>query len=159
METNDNKRLVSKLKWFLYLLGKIKVPMIGYTKPKLLELTDTSVQVKIKLRWRTRNHLNSMYFGALSVGADVTAGIHAFYFAKKLNKKVSFAFKGMDAQFIKRAETDIVFTTDEGKLIKDAIEESIKTGNRINQPIKVVATDKQGETVAVFTMVCSMRCS
>jgi hypothetical protein len=155
---HKDKKLVSKLKWFLYLLGKIKVPMIGYTSPKLLELTDTTVKVKIKLRWRTRNHLNSMYFGALAVGADITAGIHAFYFAKKMNKKVSFAFKGMQAKFIKRAETDVVFSTDQGQLIQQAIEKSIITSERINQEIKVIATNTSNEIVAEFIMISSVRC-
>tara|TARA_B100000809_G_C15058838_1_gene501597 strand:- start:166 stop:648 length:483 start_codon:yes stop_codon:yes gene_type:complete len=158
MKVKDEKKLITKLKWFLYLLGKIKVPMIGYTSPKLLELTGTTVRIKIKLRWRTRNHLNSMYFGALAVGADVTGGIHAFYFAKKMNKEVSFAFKGMQANFIKRAETDIVFSTNEGELIEEALVRSMETGDRINQPIKVVATNTEGEIVAEFTMISSMRC-
>ncbi len=153
-----DKKLVSKLKWFLYLLGKFKIPMLGYTRPKLLELTATTVRVKIKLRWRTRNHLQSMYFGALAVGADVTAGIHAFYFAKKMEKKVSFAFKGMEAQFLKRAESDIVFTTTDGNLIQQAIEQSIKTGERVNQPVKVLATNTSDEVVAEFIMISSVKC-
>lgn len=154
----SEKKLISKLRWFLFLLGKIKVPMIGYARPRLLELTPTTVRVKIKLRWRTRNHLNSMYFGALAVGADLTAGIHAFYFAKKMNKEVSFAFKGMQADFIQRAESDVVFSTNEGHLIQQAIEESINTRTRVNQPIKIVATNTKDEPVAEFIMIASMRC-
>ena len=50
-----------------------------------------------------------MYFGALAVGADIAGGIQVFYFSKMLGKEISFAFKGMNAQFIKRAESDIIF--------------------------------------------------
>ena len=157
MKTN-NKISLSKFKWFLYLVGQFKVPMIGYTNPKLLELTETTVKVKIKLRWRTRNHLQSMYFGALAVGADITAGILAFYFAKKMNKKVAFAFKGMTVQFLKRAETDVVFATNDGEIIQKAIEKSIQTGERVNKPIRVTATNSYGETVAEFSMITSIRC-
>ena len=66
----DNTALIKKIKWQLYLLGKFKIPMIGYTGLKLIEITDATTKVKIKLKRRTKNHLNSMYFGALAIGAD-----------------------------------------------------------------------------------------
>ena len=62
---------IKKMRWLLFLLGFVKIPMIRFTNPKLLAIDDNSVRVKIKLRRRTKNHLNSMYFGALSVGADI----------------------------------------------------------------------------------------
>ena len=74
---------INKMRWLLFLLGFVKIPMIRYTKPKLLMINDDDVRVKIKLRRRTKNHLNSMYFGALSVGADIAGGIQVFYFSKK----------------------------------------------------------------------------
>ena len=95
--------------------------MIGYTSPKLLEVSDTIVLLKIKLRWRRRNHLQSMYFGSLAVSADISGGLHVFYYAKKMNKKVSFSFKAIEVIFLKRAETDVVFTTSQGLLIRSAI--------------------------------------
>ena len=96
----DKDKLFKKIKWQLFLLGRFKIPMLGYTAPKLIELNNNKAKVKIKLKRRTKNHLNSMYFGALAVGADVAGGIHAFYFANMHNKKVSFAFKGMSCEFI-----------------------------------------------------------
>ena len=155
MSTN---KMMNKFRWFLFLLGKVKIPMIGYTNPKLMVLNDETVSVKIKLRRRTRNHLKSMYFGALAVGADLTAGIHAFYFAKMENLNISFAVKGMEAQFLKRAETDVTFTTNQGLLLKKAVETSQQTGERINQEILVEAKNQQNELVATFTMISSVKC-
>jgi hypothetical protein len=66
----------------MFLLGRVKIPLIGYTSPKLISIDSQSVQVKIKLRRRTKNHLSSMYFGALAVGADIAGGIQVFYFSK-----------------------------------------------------------------------------
>src|SRR5690606_21072625 len=120
--SKDKKEItLSKMNWLLFLLSRFKIPMIGYIRPKLLLLNDNEVEVKIKLRRRSKNHLNSMYFGALAIGADVAAGIHTFYFSEKLGKKVSFAFKGMNAEFLKRAESDITFKCDQGEVILQAI--------------------------------------
>lgn len=96
---NQNNVSLSKMRRLLWLMGIIKIPLIGYVKPRLLILDDHQVQVKIKLRRRTKNHLQSMYFGSLAVGADVAAGIHAFYFAKKTGVHVSFAFKSVNGEF------------------------------------------------------------
>ncbi|MDA7762395.1 DUF4442 domain-containing protein [Crocinitomicaceae bacterium] len=135
----------------------MKIPMIRYTRPKLLAIDDTTVRVKIKLRRRTKNHLSSMYFGALSVGADIAGGIQVFYFSKKMDRKVSFAFKGMNAQFLKRAESDIVFESNEGQKIQKAMEKSLKEGSRINDSIMVEAKNDSGEIVATFEMIVSVR--
>ena len=150
---------IKKMRWLLFLLGFMKIPMIRYTKPKLLAIDDTTVRVKIKLRRRTKNHLSSMYFGALSVGADIAGGIQVFYFSKKMDRKVSFAFKGMNAQFLKRAESDIVFESNEGQKIQKAMEKSLIEGSRINDSIMVEAKNDSGEIVATFEMIVSVRVS
>jgi len=148
---------LQKMKWNLWLLGVFKIPMIAFVRPRLLKMTDEEVLVKIKFRRKTKNHLKSMYFGALAVGADIAAGIHAFYFAETLGHKVSFAFKGMDAAFLKRAESDVFFNITQGLLIKEAIEESARINERINQDIEVQAEDEEGELVATFIMIVSVK--
>lgn len=156
---SDAKKIVtlSQMRWLLFLLANFKIPVMGYLRPKLMILNEQSVQVRIKLRRRSKNHLNSMYFGALAVGADVAGGIHAFYFAKKHDKKVSFAFKSMNASFLKRAETDVFFVCDEGAKIEESILESLKTQTRVNQNVIVRALNSQQEEVAIFTMEISVK--
>ncbi len=138
-------------------MGWFKIPMIAFVKPKLVFIDNETVKVKIRLRRRTRNHLNSMYFGALSVGADIAAGIYAFYFAEQMKTKVSFAFKSMQAEFLKRAESDIVFVCSEGKLIREAMEKSRSSSERVNQAVEVLAYNDQNEVVATFVMTVSVK--
>jgi len=139
-------------------LGIFKIPLIGYTKPQLIALNDTSAKVKIKLRRRTKNHLNSMYFGALAIGADVAGGVHAFYYAEKHNKKVAFAFKGINAEFIMRAESDCSFVSNDGNKVEAAILKSIETGDRVNETTNVEVFNEQKELVANFEMIISVKC-
>lgn len=148
---------IRKMRWMLFLLGFLKIPLVGFVKPKLISIDENTVRVKIKLRRRTKNHLNSMYFGALAVGADIAGGIHVFYFAELSNLKVSFAFKGMKADFIKRAESDVVFESNQGELVQKAINLSEETGERVNETINVIARDKNQEIVATFEMIVSVK--
>jgi acyl-coenzyme A thioesterase PaaI-like protein len=146
-----------KMNWRLFLMGVVQIPLIGFVRPKLVEITDEVVKVRIKLRRRTKNHLKSIYFGALAVGADIAAGIHVFYFSERKGVKTSFAFKGMKADFIKRAESDVTFVCEEGKLIASLLSESIETKERINQTVTVKALDSQNELVATFEMIISLK--
>ncbi|MEY3237552.1 MAG: hypothetical protein RI883_1653 [Bacteroidota bacterium] len=98
-----------------------------------------------------------MYFGALAVGADIAGGIHVFYFAELSNLKVSFAFKGMKADFIKRAESDILFESNQGEIVRNAINLSAETGERVNETINVIALDQNQEIVATFEMIVSVK--
>lgn len=147
----------SKMKWKLFLLGFFKIPMLFFVRPKLITIDSRNVQIRINLRRRTKNHLNSMYFGALAVGADVAAGIHAFYFAEKYGKKISFSFKSMNVLFIKRAESSIDFTCNQGELIEKIILESDSEKQRKNQLIEVKAINDKQEIVAEFTLELSVK--
>ena len=61
---------------------------------------------------------------------------------------------------MKRAEGDIHYICSEGKAISAAVEEAIRTGERVNLPVPVIATvpDKfGGEPVAEFIITLSMK--
>jgi len=139
-------------------LGLLKIPMLSYTGVKLISINDTEAKVKVKLKRRTKNHLNSLYFGALAVGADIAGGIHAFYYAEKMNIKISFAFKSMNAQFIKRAESDCTFVSNDGCKVENAVLKSIQEKIRVNETTKVYVYDTFNEPVAEFTMEISVKC-
>ncbi|HHU0076227.1 TPA: PaaI family thioesterase, partial [Legionella pneumophila] len=130
---------LTQFKFFLWFFSHFKVALIGYLKPKLIQLTDNEIVVRLPLTRRSRNHLHSMYFGALAVGADIAGGLHGFYHAKQAKCKVSLAFKSFQAQFLRRPESDVYFICTEGDVVKKMIEESKKSGERINKPIHIKA--------------------
>ncbi|HAT7073920.1 TPA: hypothetical protein JAN90_14375 [Legionella pneumophila] len=130
---------LTQFKFFLWFFSHFKVALIGYLKPKLIQLTDNEIVVRVPLTRRSRNHLHSMYFGALAVGADIAGGLHGFYHAKQAKCKVSLAFKSFQAQFLRRPESDVYFICTEGEVVKKMIEESKKSSERINKPIHIKA--------------------
>lgn len=152
---------LTRFKFFLWYFGHFKVALIGYLKPKLITLTDQDIVIRLKLNRRSRNHLHTMYFGALAIGADLAAGLHAFYHADKLKTKVSLVFKSFQAQFLRRPETDVYFVCHMGDTVKTMIEETSASGLRINKPISVKAyTDYPicNEQVADFVLELSLKC-
>ena len=153
-------KTLTRFKFFLWYFGHFKVALIGHMKPKLITLNERQIIVKLPLRRRSRNHLNSMYFGALSIGADLAGGLHAFYYADRKRYKVSVAFKSFQAQFLKRPESDVYFVSNDGELVDEMLEQSKKTGERINKPITIKAYTNypdNPEEVADFTLELSIK--
>ena len=153
-------KTLTRFRLFLWRFGILNVPLIGYLNPSLLSLTDKEIVIKLKLNRRSKNHLNSMYFGALAVGADLASGLHGFYHAKAANVKISLAFKSFKAEFLKRPESDVYFVSTMGETVQEMMISSQGTGKRINKPIDVIAYTnypENKEIVATFILELSLK--
>lgn len=151
---------LTRFRFFLRYFGIFKVAMIGYLRPRIVTLNDKTIVVKIKLGRRSRNHLNSMYFGALAVGADIAGGLHGFYHADKCKSKISLIFKSFHANFLYRPESDVYFVCNMGDTVQSMINETIETKQRVNKPIEITAyTDylNNPKAIANFTLGLSLR--
>jgi acyl-coenzyme A thioesterase PaaI-like protein len=129
--------------------------------PKILELTDDRCVVRIPLNWRTRRRdIHAMYLGTLCMGADVAAGLIAFKLVADRRERVSFIFKDLKADFLKRAEGDVHFTNDDGRVIQELMRRTLETGERQEATVHVTATvpSKLGdEPVATFALTLSLK--
>ena len=133
--------------------------MMLYVKPSVMEISDERVVVRIPLRRRTRNHLGSMYFGALSVGADCSVGALAMYLIKRQPENISLIFRNFSAEFHKRAEGDVDFCCSQGKEISNLIAQAAASGERVEMPVNVIATvpAQGGDPVATFRLTLSLK--
>ena len=151
------KKTLGQWRWMLRIMGWWHIPLLGYVRPRLERIDDQEAIISIRLRRRTRNHLKSMYFGALAVGADVAAGLHAFYFSDELGVKPAFVFKSMKGTFHKRAMGTVFFRSAEGQVVKQVVELAKSTGERQHALVTVEATTADGESVATFEMEISVK--
>ena len=145
--------------WQLRLFGLTKIPLIYFCHPRVISISEDSLEVKIKLGRRTRNHLNSMYFGVLSVGADVTGGFLAMKYIRASQSNISLIFKDFHADFLKRAEGDVHFKCTDGFAIRELVQKSEKSGKRENMPVHISATvpSHSVEPVAKFILTLSIK--
>ena len=144
----------------LWLFSFFKIPLIGYVRPKLVSIDAQKAVFKIKLQRKTRNHLGSMYFGSLAIGADLAGGFHAFYLSDKMNKNVSLVFKNFSADFLKRPDSDVYFVSEDGNLVQQMLEETIASKERVTKSIKIDAYINylsNPEKVAEFKLGLSLK--
>lgn len=156
-----NKLIPAKVRETLYLrlFGLAKIPLLFYVGVSVTELTPERMVVKIPLRRRTRNHLGSMYFGALCIGADVAPGAYAIYLIRQQRVPVSMVFKDFQAEFLKRAEGDVHFICDQGKEIAELVAEAAASDERVEKQLDVIASvpSISDEPVAKFKLTISLK--
>ncbi|WP_306589911.1 DUF4442 domain-containing protein [Geothrix sp. 21YS21S-4] len=143
------------------LFGWLKIPLLAAVRPSVVELGETRCVVRIPLRRRTRNHLGSMYFGALAIGADCAGGLLAMDQIKRSGGNVSLVFKAFQATFLKRPESDVYFICDEGEAIRDQVRRARASEERITEPMRIRAAvrlpDGTFDPVAEFTLELSLK--
>ncbi|MDA8562129.1 DUF4442 domain-containing protein [Gammaproteobacteria bacterium] len=126
--------------WKLWLFSFFNLPLIFWLRPRIIEINNNKASIMIKLNHRSRNHIKSMYFGALCSGVDLAPGVLAMHLISQQKHKISFVFKDFQAKFLHRCEDNTYFTCNEGHLISVAINKTITTGKRQNITLNVFAT-------------------
>ncbi len=149
-----------KANWGLKLFAWRYIPLIGFCSPRIVYMDHTTLEVTIPHTWRTKNHLGSIYFGALAIGADLAGAFLVFSKAQARGINANFAFKDVNGQFLKRPEAKVHFISHDGALIDQMLDESLQTGERINKTVSVVATCPSlhgDEPMATFTLTLSVK--
>ncbi|UCB56086.1 MAG: DUF4442 domain-containing protein [Thiotrichales bacterium] len=156
-----NRLIPETLRSTLYLryFGFSKIPLLFYVRPSVVEKSDQHVVIRIPLNRRTKNHHGSMYFAALSIGADCSVGLLAVELIKLREEKIHFIFRDFNAEFYRRAHADVYFRCDQGKEITALVENAIANKQRVEMPLYATATapDENDEPVARFRLTLSLK--
>lgn len=154
---NFSKKLQDTL--YVRFFGLTKVPLIFFVSPSVVRLDDQQCVVKIPLNRRTKNHLNSMYFGVLATGADLAGGLVAMKEIADSKKQVALSFKDFHAEFLKRAEGDVHFVCTQIPEIKNFVAQVIASGERMNFPVYIEAIVPSIDEIPVakFTLTLSLK--
>ena len=128
---------------FLRAFSFYKIPLLFFVNPSVVKMSEEEVIISIPFHRRNKNHLGSMYFGALCIGADA-----------------ALIFKDFKAKFLKRPEGKTFFTCKDGLAIKEAVKRAEETLERQDLPVTIIATvpEKSGdEPVAEFVLTLSLK--
>ncbi len=143
------------LRWF----GLTRIPLLFYVGVRIVEVTPERLVARIPLRRRTKNHLGSMYFGALCIGADVAPGAYAIHLIGQQPVPVAMVFKDFQAEFLKRAEGDVDFICTQGREIAELVAQAAASDERVERQVEVIAIVPaiSDEPVARFSLTLSLK--
>ena len=151
--------LLKKTDLLIRMFGFKQIPLIYYTGLSVVEFNESRCVAKIPLNWRTKNHLGSMYFGALAIGADVAGGLAAFTYLLNTGKNVSVVFKDVKGSFLKRPDGDVHFTSDQVAEVNKMMLKTVNSGEREELTVEVLATvpSISNDVVAKFELTLSAK--
>lgn len=140
-------------------IGILKLPLLAFIGPSVVELTDNRSVVKVKLGWKTRNHLNVMYFGALAMGAELSIALKCITEIQKSGQKIDFIFKDFKCNFLKRADGHVHFVCDEADGVAALIQQATQSSERLEKTFRghAIVPSKGTDDVMTYELTLSVR--
>lgn len=157
-EQNWKEKL--KMTAFLRMYTFTKIPLIWWIRPSVVEVSQDRSILKVPLSRKTRNHLHSMYFGAMAIGAEVCVALKAVTTIVASKKPVDFVFKDFKAEFLKRAEGDVHFIFEGARAVEELTQLAIQTGERQSKTFQgyaIVPEKDPNEKVMNFEVTLSLK--
>ncbi len=133
-----------------------KVPLLFLTGAKVVQIDSKKCLIQMPFNKINKNHLGSVYFGALAIGADACVGLLATDKIQQSGVKVSLIFKSFQAQFLKRAMGPTTFICEQGKEIDELLFRTLESHERQNKVISCYALCLD-EKVAEFELELSLK--
>lgn len=123
---------LKKLEFYIKASSFLRVPLLFFCNPKVISL-NPSAKVKLPLNWFTKNHYRTMYFGALCMGAELSVALPLLNEMFVNKRKVNFIFKDFQSDFLKRADTNVIFEFDKVTELYDLVTECEKQKTRLTK--------------------------
>ena len=150
-----------KLTTFINLYGLFKIPLVLFVNPRVVESSEDKFVLKIPLAYRTKNHLGSMYFGALGIGAELSIAAAAVVAIAESKQKIDFIFKDFKAEYLKRGSGDVHFICEEVAAVKSLIAEATTSANRLERKLTgyavVPGSETPTEVIMKYELTLSVR--
>lgn len=134
-----------------------KLPLAWLAGLKLRALDGNTCTVSVPYRWLTQNPFRSIYFAAMSMAAEMSTGLLSMMAIQGNDPPLSMLVTGLEAEFIKKADTTIYFTCSDGEAIWQSVERAVKTGEGVTVRTKSEGKNSEGIVVAIFYISWSFK--
>ncbi|MBC7949161.1 MAG: DUF4442 domain-containing protein [Chitinophagaceae bacterium] len=142
-----------KFRWFLF----TKLPSAYFTGVRIREADGKKCVVTVPYKWFSQNPFRSTYFASLAMAAELSTGALSMANLYKRKPSVSMLLVKLEAEYFKKAIARTTFTCLDGDLIRQAIEESIQTGEARSVRAESVGRSEAGEEIARFFITWSYK--
>jgi len=149
------KALLNRFKIKLFFLQRM--PMGFLAGMRVLKFDDNDCEVSVPYNTITKNPFQSVYFAVQAMAAELSTGVVAMDAITRTPKKVSMLVFDMNAKFVKKARSKIVFTCNQVQDINDAVQKSVATGEGVTINVKSVGLDIDGDIVSEFNFTWTFK--
>ena len=131
-------------KWMLF-----KLPAAWLTGVRILSISDTKCEVKVRFKWINQNPYRSMFWAVQGMAAELTTGMLLTKSIQESNTNISMLLVGNKSNFYKKAVGKIKFVCDQGETAKELI--NLTKKNITHKAwLKAKGFDETGDMVSEF---------
>lgn len=123
---------------------------------KIKDIEPEACTIILPFKKRNLNPFKSMYFAAQIAAAELSTGL-LLLVALDGKPKISMLVKDLQAKFMKKAVTDLIFVCKDGKAIEGAINQAIETGEKVEFQALSQGFNKDKEIVCEAKITWSIK--
>lgn len=134
-----------------------KLPSAYFAGVRIRYMDEERCRVTVPYKWFTQNPFRSTYFACLSMAAEMSTGALGMAHLYGRKPPVSMLVVKVESEYFKKAIGRTTFECDDGALIKQAIEEAVRTGEPAVVRAASVGRNEKEEMVALFYVTWSFK--
>ena len=158
----DETKLVAE---YQVLLGAVKfrlfsalsMPTARFAGLRMDRIADEVCVTSIPGGWRSQNPFKTMYWAVQGMGAELATGAAPFAMSRAMPEKLRMFVIDCKGTFTKRAKGRITFTCDGVAAARQAIEQSMATGEAIDCELRSVGKDASSDIVSEWVFKWNFR--
>lgn len=127
-----------------------KLPSAWWSGVRLRSFDEEKAVVTVRHKWFNQNPFKSMFWAVQGMAAELSTGIMVSSQIRERSESISMLVAGNNANFSKKATGKITFTCEDGHKIKEALDQTIATGEGQTFWMKSVGINEAGIVVSTF---------
>jgi hypothetical protein len=128
-----------------------KLPSAWWCGVRLRSCDEEKAVVSVRHKWFNQNPFKSMFWAVQGMAAELSTGIMVSSQIRERGESISMLVANNNANFSKKATGKITFTCEDGQKIKEALDQTIATGEGQTFWMKSVGINEAGLVVSTFS--------
>lgn len=134
-----------------------KLPAAYLTGVRVVSLEADTVVVRVRHRWINQNPYKSLFWAVQGMASELTTGVLVMREIVSSGRKISMLVTSVNGKFTKKATGKIRFVSNDGKLIRAAIQKSVETGEGQVVLMTSEGLNEEGVSVSKFEYEWSIK--
>ena len=153
------KAIIQKMKnpVFLFFFLLFKLPSACIAGIKVKSLNEKKSEINIPFKFTNKNPFKSIYFAIQSMGAEFSTAALAVVAMSKYTNSIAYIVVNLNAEFLKKANSKVTFTCEDGLLFEQGIKKCIAENKPIEITAKTIGRMEDGTVVSIFNFTWSFK--
>ena len=127
-----------------------KLPAAWWCGVRLKSIDPGQAVSTVRHRWVNQNPFKSMFWAVQGMAAELCTGALVTLHIEESGKPISMLVANNNANFSKKATGKITFSCEDGQRIREAIDQTVATGEGQTCWMRSVGLNEEGVVVSTF---------